>query len=129
MTRKSAAFLMTALAASVTAAFAQEAPPFTGSVTLGGMSTHVTSDNRFRFEEFRDLESGVTGGMDLRWRSDAWYHRLFGENLGRDDQFVELKGSNATTTSSCGRAQASGRSMLRLPIERDNSSTRSERPR
>lgn len=92
MTRKSAAFLMTALAASVTAALAQEVSPFTGSVTLGGISTDVTSQNRFRFEEFRDLESGATGGMDLRWQSDAWYHRLFGENLGRDDQFVELKG-------------------------------------
>src|SRR6186997_1766646 len=79
MTRKPAAFLMTALAASVTAALAQEVPPFTGSVSITGISTDVTSQNRFRFEEFRDLESGVTGGMSLRWQSDAWYHRLFGE--------------------------------------------------
>jgi hypothetical protein len=92
MTRKPAAFLMTALAASVSAALAQEVPPFNGSVTLGGMSTHVTSDNEFRFQEYRDLDSGVIAGFNLRFGSDAWWHRLFGENLGRDDQFVELKG-------------------------------------
>jgi hypothetical protein len=92
MTRKPALFLMTALAASVSAVFAQEVPPFTGTVSITGISTDVTSDNRFRFEEYRDLESGVTAGIDVRGQSNGWYYNLFGENLGRDDQFAQLRG-------------------------------------
>jgi hypothetical protein len=92
MKSRSPVFLMTVLAASVSAALAQEVPPFTGSVSLTGVSTHVTSQNRFRFEEFRDLDSGVTGGFDVRTQSSDWYHRFFGENLGRDDQFEQAKG-------------------------------------
>src|SRR5512132_1465610 len=93
MKARPALFLATTLAAAISTAFAQEAPPpFTGSVSLTGISTHVTSDNRFRFEEYRDLDSGGTAGMDLRFNSAAWWHNLFGENLGRDDQFVQLKG-------------------------------------
>jgi len=93
MKARPAVLLSTVLAASISAAFAQEAPPpFAGTVSLTGISTHVTSDNRFRLEEYRDLESGATGGFDLRGQSNAWFYRLFGENLGRDDQFVEVKG-------------------------------------
>ena len=93
MTRKHSTLLLTALAAAVSSAFAQEAtPPVTGYVGIGGISTHVTSQNRFRLEEYRDLESGVTGGFGLNVSSGEWWHRLFGENLGRDDQSIEVKG-------------------------------------
>jgi hypothetical protein len=93
MTRKHSTLLLTALAAAVSSALAQEAPPpVTGYVAIGGMSTHVTSQNRFRLEEYRDLESGVTGSFMLNAGSGAWWHRLFGENLGRDDQSIEVKG-------------------------------------
>lgn len=92
MTRKPAVFLLTALAAAVSTAFAQQAAPFNGSVSITGIATDVTSDNRFRFEEYRDLDDGVTGGFDLRFGGNGWYNRLFGENVGRDDQFIELKG-------------------------------------
>ncbi len=85
--------LGTVIAASISAAFAQETPPaFGGTVSLTGISTHVTSENRFRFAEYRDLDSGVTAGFDLRGQSNAWYYNLFGENLGRDDQFLQLRG-------------------------------------
>jgi MtrB/PioB family decaheme-associated outer membrane protein len=91
---KPATLALTLLAASVAAAFAQETPPppFGGWVSITGIHTDVTSDNRFRFAEYRDLDSGVTGALDLRGQSNAWYYNLFGENLGRDDQFVQLKG-------------------------------------
>ena len=93
MTRKSSTLLMTALAAAMSSVFAQEAPPpVSGYVAVGGISTDVTSANKFRLYEFRDLDSGVTAGMNVRFDSGAWWHRLFGENLGRDDQSIELKG-------------------------------------
>jgi hypothetical protein len=93
MTRKNSTLLLTALAAAVSSALAQEAPPpVTGYVGIGGISTHVTSQNRFRLEEYRDLESGVTGAFGLNVSNGDWWHRLFGENLGRDDQSIEVKG-------------------------------------
>jgi hypothetical protein len=52
----------------------------------------VKSDNAFRFEEYRDLDKGFTGGMDIRGYSGAWWYNLFGENIARDDQFIQLKG-------------------------------------
>lgn len=92
MTRKPKALLSTALAAAISSAFAQEVPPVTGYVAITGISTNVTSDNRFRLEEYRDLDSGVTGSFRLRAESNAWWHNLFGENIGRDDQSIEVKG-------------------------------------
>src|SRR5215212_1163721 len=94
MTTRYATVALTAVAAAVSAAFAQEPPAssFVGSVSITGIHTDVRSDNAFRFREFRDLDSGVTAGMDVRGQANAWYYSLFGENLGRDDQFVQLKG-------------------------------------
>lgn len=93
MRKSTAPLLMTALAIAVPAALAQQAnPAFSGSVSVTGISTHVTGDNAFRFFEYRDLDSGVTAGVDARGESNAWYWNVFGENLGRDDQFIELKG-------------------------------------
>jgi hypothetical protein len=93
MTRtKRSAIALTAVAAAISAAYAQEAPTVTGSVSLGGIHTDLKSDNAFRFDEYRDLSSGATGGMDLRGANGPWWYSLFGENLGRDDQYVQLKG-------------------------------------
>lgn len=93
MTRKPTTLALTVLAAAVTSAFAQEAqPPVTGYIDITGRSPHLTSSNAFRFEEYRDLEKGLTGGMDIRWQNNDWWNRLFGENIGRDDQSIELKG-------------------------------------
>lgn len=93
MRKSTAPFLMTALAIAVPAALAQDvAPGFAGSVSLTGYSTRVTGDNPFKFFEYRDLESGLTAGADVRGESNAWYWNVFGENLGRDDQFIQLKG-------------------------------------
>src|SRR5262245_23531579 len=64
-----------------------------GSVTGGYLGSNVNTErNPFRFDEYRDLRSGVTAGADVRGESDRYYLRLFGENLGRDDQFDELTG-------------------------------------
>ena len=93
MTRsRTTAIALTALAAAVSSALAQEPPRTTGSVSITGIYTDVKSDNAFRFEEYRDLDKGVTGGFDLRGTSGAWWYDLFGENIARDDQFIQLRG-------------------------------------
>ncbi len=84
-----ALFALTALAMAVPAALAQQV---SGSVSLGGIATDVTGDNPWRFEEYRDLDDGVLAGFSLRADNGSWYHNLFGENLGRDDQYVSLRG-------------------------------------
>ena len=84
-----AALVLTALAAAVPAALAQQV---TGSVSLGGIATDVDERNPWRLYEYRDLDDGVIAGFRLRADYGPWYHNLFGENLGRDDQFIEARG-------------------------------------
>jgi hypothetical protein len=94
MTRIPKALLLTALAAAIPSALAQMAAPTTsGYVGIGGIYTsNESSLNPFKLEEYRDLRDGVIGTVDLRMDAQDWWSRLFGENLGRDDQFIELKG-------------------------------------
>jgi len=84
-----AALVLTALAAAVPAALAQQVG---GSVSLGGIGTDVDGRNPWRLHEYRDLDDGVLAGFRLRADYGSWYHDLFGENLGRDDQFLEARG-------------------------------------
>lgn len=64
-----------------------------GSVSGTVLSTDIkTEKNPFRFEEYRDLDSGVSLGADIRGETDTYFLRFFGENIGRDDQFMELSG-------------------------------------
>ena len=64
-----------------------------GSVSGTVLSTEVKSErNPFRFDEYRDLDSGGTLGADIRGEGDNYFLRFFGENIGRDDQFLELRG-------------------------------------
>jgi MtrB/PioB family decaheme-associated outer membrane protein len=77
-------------------ALAQQAE-FTGSLSVTGIASEVNAQaaqkNPYIFEKYRDLSDGVTGGTDL-WRNDEGGRmRLFSENLGRDDQFIELSGN------------------------------------
>jgi hypothetical protein len=72
------------------AALAQMA--VTGSVTGGYLSSDFKGTNRFRYDEYRDLRSGGTLGAEIKGESAKYFLNFFGENIGRDDQFMELKG-------------------------------------
>jgi MtrB/PioB family decaheme-associated outer membrane protein len=66
---------------------------FTGSLSVTGIGTDVDGINPYLLEKYRDLSDGFTAGTDL-WRHDPGGRmRLFSENLGRDDQFIELSGN------------------------------------
>jgi len=90
MKRTTISLLVAGLFVAAPSAFAQL--KVTGSVSADGIVTDVKSRNGFRFEEYRDLSSGVTGGADIKGESDQYFLRFFGENIGRDDQFAEFKG-------------------------------------
>ena len=49
-------------------------------------------EDRAKMNEYRDVSSGVIGSFDLLGSSSDRYMRLFGENLGYADQFVNLRG-------------------------------------
>ena len=61
----------------------------TGSVGLGGIATDDDdSRNPYKLYEYRDLDDGVLATFDIRGRGSRYWFDLFGENLGRDDQYL-----------------------------------------
>jgi len=64
-----------------------------GSATLGPIydSTNDTKDKSKR-EEYRDLGNGVLSDIFVRGRSDKTWFDGYGENFGRDDQYLMLRG-------------------------------------
>src|SRR5512134_3826502 len=43
-------------------------------------------------QEYQDLDSGAIGVFDIRGGNRLYYLRAFGEELGRDDQFINIVG-------------------------------------
>lgn len=95
----------TIIAAGVLAAWgasAQEPAPgealgqgfrLTGSVSVGGLLLNDNSyGNPYRLKEYRDLESGVLAGFDVQGRGTNYHLNALGENLGRDDQSIDIRG-------------------------------------
>jgi MtrB/PioB family decaheme-associated outer membrane protein len=87
------------LAASLfaTAAAAQTADnnaETTGSVSLGVRGVAANANDPSKLNEYRDLDNGINAGFELRRRSDTDYLNGFGENLGRDDQYLDLNGGS-----------------------------------
>ena len=98
-TKSMAVLILTVLGASV--AFAAEDESgfrFEGSVGVGGISTHKSSGTRdaAKLNEYQDLDVGAIGIFDIKGRGDDHYLDLFGENLGRDDQYLDLRGGKYT---------------------------------
>jgi hypothetical protein len=86
--------LIANLFAAGAAAAADSDFAITGSVGLGlrGVTTPDTKD-KAKFNEYRDLKnSGGIGTFDISGSSYKYYLDAFGENLGRDDQYLTLRG-------------------------------------
>jgi len=99
MNRRILSVLVANLFVAAPSAFAQDAMEWSGSASIG--ARHVDSDARdpSKLNEYRDLEDGTAGilGFELRGRSDNNYLNAYGENLGRDDQYLDLKGGRYNT--------------------------------
>ena len=80
-------------------AAAQEAMEWSGSVSAGVRNVDSDAQDPSKLNEYRDLQEGNSGifGFELRGRSDQNYFNAYGENLGRDDQYLDLNGGRYNT--------------------------------
>jgi hypothetical protein len=63
-----------------------------GGAGAGGMGTSQNSQDAAKLNEYRDLSDGPFGFFDLRGRSIRFYLDGYGENLGRDDMYLDFRG-------------------------------------
>lgn len=94
MSKKPICAQLPALLLIASPAFAQDANwEVEGSATLGGIfnSTSNTKDAS-KFEEYRDLGNGVLSNIFVRGRGNRTWFDGYGENFGRDDQYLMLRG-------------------------------------
>ncbi len=119
MRKKLVAVLVTSLFASGTA-WAQDNPfgsfVWSGSLTVGGRGTSTDGGTRngafggpyattgttitpftgpadeAKAQEYQDTQSGVIGVIDLIGANRGYYLRGFAENMGRDDQYINVLG-------------------------------------
>jgi MtrB/PioB family decaheme-associated outer membrane protein len=75
-------------------ALAQDADPFRifGTVGIGGLASDEDAPDASKMNEYRDLSNGVLTIFDVKGRSSRYWADLFGENLGRDDQYLNARG-------------------------------------
>ena len=93
MNRKTLCMLVAGLFAAPIGA--QETGEFRlfGSAGIGGMHTDDgDAPDAAKLNEYRDLSSGLLTIFDVKGRGTRHWFDLFGENLGRDDQYVTIRG-------------------------------------
>jgi len=113
MDRKLIPLLVASLFAGTTAVAADDEFTLSGSVSIGVRGTEreggvrngaygspaTTTTTPFtgpadeaKLNEYRDVSGGMIGTIDLQGRSSQYYTRFFGENFGRDDEYLNLRG-------------------------------------
>ena len=92
MNPKPISILMVNFLAGCPFALADDGMVWSGSAGIGLRGVNETARDPSKLNEYRDLDSGVIGIFDVRGRSDDYYINAFGENLGRDDQYLDLRG-------------------------------------
>ena len=94
MQRKLICILLANLFAGSLPAWAQTSGmQVSGSVGVGGI--WVDDDDArdaSKLNEYRDLDSGALLEFDVKGRGGRYWFDLFGENLGRDDQYLMARG-------------------------------------
>ncbi len=75
-------------------AIAQSSDPMRveGSATIGGIYNDVNADDKAKLQEYQDLGNGVLSSVGARGRSSTSWFQGYGENFGRDDQYMFLRG-------------------------------------
>jgi MtrB/PioB family decaheme-associated outer membrane protein len=63
-----------------------------GTVGAGVRSTTSKTNDGAMLNEYRDLGSGALGLFDIKGRSRDYWIDAYGENLGRADQYLNLRG-------------------------------------
>lgn len=70
---------------------------WSGEVSLGGIAVEENARDAAKLNEYRDLGSGLYGLFRVSGRSPSDYVDLFGENIGRDDLYLDLRGGRYGT--------------------------------
>jgi MtrB/PioB family decaheme-associated outer membrane protein len=63
-----------------------------GSIGAGGLGMHEETKDAAKLYEYRDLSDGPFGVFTLRGRGSRFHFDAYGENLGRDDMYLNLQG-------------------------------------
>ena len=63
-----------------------------GAATVGAMGTNTSGRDPSKLEEYQDLNSGVLSNIFMQGRDDKDWVDFYGENFGRNDQFITLRG-------------------------------------
>ena len=63
-----------------------------GAGTVGGIYTNKSGRDPSKLEEYQDLSSGALSSVFARGRDDRTWVDFYGENFGRDDMFITLRG-------------------------------------
>ncbi|HEY2815884.1 MAG TPA: MtrB/PioB family outer membrane beta-barrel protein [Casimicrobiaceae bacterium] len=63
-----------------------------GSATIGGIYNRQSAQDPAKLEEYRDLGNGVLSSVFVRGRNSTNWFDGYGENFGRDDQYMFLRG-------------------------------------
>lgn len=62
------------------------------SVSAGYLYDSDKANDPSKLNEYRDLDSGGLFGFEVKGRGSADYLNAYGENIGRDDMYLDLKG-------------------------------------
>src|ERR671937_1233434 len=91
--------LIAALFISASARAQQAQGEWSGSVTIVARRVTDNANDASKLNEYRDLTSGTTpvGAFEVRRRGELDYLNAYGENLGRDDQYLNLQGGRYGT--------------------------------
>lgn len=75
------------------------APAFAQDFKVEGSASAGVINNRqdeqgdgAKAQEYKDLSSGALSAVDVKGRGKTYWFDLFGENFGRDDQYIGVKG-------------------------------------
>jgi len=85
------------IVSSLLCAAAAGAADLTGKVELGGSAVDINSKNSAKFNEYRDINSGVSTSIDLDYFNKDYFLNLSGSNLGYN---TENKGAYQDPTIS-----------------------------
>jgi len=63
-----------------------------GTATLGGIYNNQNVQDATKLQEYQDLSNGVMSNVGIRGRNSTTWFTGYGENFGRTDQYMFLRG-------------------------------------
>ncbi len=63
-----------------------------GEVSIGAIGTNTSGKDPSKLQEYQDLRNGALSNIFVRGSNNADWLDFYGENFGRDDQFITLRG-------------------------------------